>query len=111
MMNQPIIKTKKLSVIYFLGKSNEFQALKDINLEIYPGEFIIFFGPSGCGKSTLLYSISGLETNIQGEVLINGRNLTELKQKEIQQLHQKEIGMIFQAYYLISSISVFDNTY
>ena len=109
MINQPIIKIEKLSVIYCLGKSNEFQALKDINLEIYPGEFIIFFGPSGCGKSTLLYSISGLETNIQGAVLINGKNLAELKQKEIQQLHQKEIGMIFQAYYLISSISAFAN--
>ncbi|MBI4812312.1 ABC transporter ATP-binding protein [Candidatus Falkowbacteria bacterium] len=108
-MMEPIIKIEKLNVAYFLGRSNEVRALKDINLEIYPGEFIIFFGPSGCGKSTLLYSVAGLETNIQGNIYIGGKNLIDLKFKELEVFHQKEIGMIFQAYYLINSLSVLDN--
>lgn len=106
---KPIINIKKLNVVYGLGKSNEFYALKNINLEIYPGEFVIFFGPSGCGKSTLLYSIAGLETNIQGDIYVDDKNLSNLSDKEIELIHQMKIGMIFQAYYLISSLSVFKN--
>lgn len=106
---EPIIDIKNLNVTYFLGKPNEFKALKNINLKIYPGEFVIFFGPSGCGKSTLLYSISGLETNIEGDVSVNGKNLTTMKEREKANLHQNEIGLIFQAYYLINSISVIKN--
>jgi len=108
-MPEPIIKIQKLDVIYFMGKSNEVQALKDINLEIYPGEFIIFFGPSGCGKSTLLYAISGLETNIQGTILINNKDISKMELKELEDFHRRTLGMIFQAYYLISSLTVLRN--
>lgn len=106
---ESIIKIENLNVIYFLGRSNEVTALKDINLEIYPGEFIIFFGPSGCGKSTLLYSITGLETNTQGNILVSNRDIANLNNKELEKFRQKDIGMIFQAYYLITSLSVMDN--
>ena len=51
---KPLISVKNLDVTYFAGKNNEVQALKKVSLEIFPGEFIVFFGPSGCGKSTLL---------------------------------------------------------
>ncbi|MCD4693843.1 ABC transporter ATP-binding protein [bacterium] len=104
-----IIKIRDLNVIYFRGKSNEVRALEDINLEIYPGEFIIFFGPSGCGKSTLLYAISGLETNITGNIFIDDKDIAKIKNKELEYFHQKKIGMIFQAYYLIHSLSVLKN--
>lgn len=106
---EPIIKIKNLNVIYFLGKSNQVNALKNINLEVYPGELIIFFGPSGCGKSTLLYSIAGLETNIQGDVLIGEDNLSRLKAKQLEKIHREKIGMIFQAFYLINSLTVLNN--
>jgi len=106
---QPIIKVEHLNVIYNLGKSSEYRALSDINLEIYPEEFVIFFGPSGCGKSTLLYSISGLETNIQGNVIVDGKNIALFDKKEILKFHRKTIGMIFQAFYLIASLTVQKN--
>jgi putative ABC transport system ATP-binding protein len=106
---EPIIKIKDLNVIYFLGKSNQVDALRDVNLEIYPGEFIIFFGPSGCGKSTLLYAIAGLETNIHGDIFIEEHNLANLKPKEIETIHKTKIGMVFQAFYLISSLSILNN--
>jgi putative ABC transport system ATP-binding protein len=95
MADRPVIVVKNLNVTYFPGKSNEVRALKDVSLEIYPGEFIVFFGPSGCGKSTLLYSISGLETNVAGSVAVKGQNLLTLKGKEREAFHQRTIGMIF----------------
>lgn len=106
---KPQIKIKNLNVTYFKGKSNEVRALQNINLEIFPGEFVIFFGPSGCGKSTLMYSIAGLERGIEGDILIDGQNITAMSSKEFETYHQKKIGMIFQAFYLISSLSVEKN--
>lgn len=105
----PIIKAENLNVVYNLGKSNEVRALTDINLEIYPGEFIIFFGPSGCGKSTLLYSISGLEKNVLGAIYVKGRNISLFNRQENLEFHRKTIGMIFQAFYLISSLTIVRN--
>ncbi|MDD5071216.1 MAG: ABC transporter ATP-binding protein [Patescibacteria group bacterium] len=104
-----LIKIKDLNVTYFSGKPNEVRALKKINLEIYPGEFVIFFGPSGCGKSTLLYSIAGLETNITGDIYVGGKNIAKLNCRETEEFHQKRTGMIFQAYYLVDSLNVLEN--
>lgn len=108
-MSKPIIKIEKLNVVYFLGRSNQARALKDISLEIYPEEFIIIFGPSGCGKSTLLYSIAGLETKVQGDIFIDNENIIKLPLDKLEILHQRKIGMIFQAYYLVNSLTVLDN--
>jgi len=105
----PIIRTENLTVIYNLGKSSETPALKGINIEIYPEEYVIFFGPSGCGKSTLLYCLAGMETPTKGRVWVKGRYLDELTPSQLVQFHRSQIGMVFQAYYLIPSLSVLDN--
>ena len=94
-MAKPLIKVEKLNVTYNLGKSNEVRSLRDINLEIYPNEFVVFFGPSGCGKSTLLYAISGLETNVTGKIFFQDKELTKLSKEELELIHQRKIGMIF----------------
>jgi putative ABC transport system ATP-binding protein len=106
---EPIIKIQNLSVAYNLGKTNEVWALKDINLEIFPQEFVFFFGPSGCGKSTLLYVIAGLEKPTSGKVIVNGKDLALLSEEELIEFHRSSIGMIFQAYYLIPGLSAKDN--
>lgn len=106
---QPLIKAKNLNFVYNKGKDNEFQALININLEIYPEEYIIFFGPSGCGKSTLLNVISGLETPDEGAIIVAEKDLTKMNAKEFARYHREKIGMIFQAYNLINSLSVLDN--
>jgi len=106
---EPIIQVKNLSVIYDLGKSNETVALKDINLKIYPGEYIIFFGPSGCGKSTLLYCLAGLQTPTRGEILVQDKNLLKLSLKEMVIYRRLFVGMIFQAYNLIPTLNVLNN--
>ena len=104
-----LIDIKNLSVTYFLGKSNEVKALSDASLEINAGELVIFFGPSGCGKSTLLYTIAGLEKPTKGTVMVNGIDLSQMKNKELEKYRQNTIGMIFQAFYLIPSLSVENN--
>lgn len=109
MEEKPIISIQNLNVTYFMGRSNEVRALQDISLEIQRGEFIIFFGPSGCGKSTLLYAIAGLETHADGELMVVGKSIAKLKKREIEQYRQHNIGMIFQAFYLINSLSVLKN--
>jgi len=106
---EPIIKCENLGVAYDLGKTTEVWALRDINLEIYPEEYVIFFGPSGCGKSTLLYTIAGLEFPATGKIIVEGKNLAALLPKELIKFHLSSIGMIFQAYHLIPNLSAKDN--
>lgn len=108
-MSDPIIVVDKLRIIYNQGKSNETRALEETNLTIYPQEYVIIFGPSGCGKSTLLYSISGLQSPTYGDVLISGTSIAKMTRTEELELHQTKLGMIFQAFYLISSIDILDN--
>lgn len=107
--NQPIIKTTDLSVVYNKNTTNEFWALQGVNINIYPREYVIFFGPSGCGKSTLLNSIAGLETNIEGKVFVDSKDISALSEDDLALFHRSEIGMIFQVYNLIPSLSVLDN--
>lgn len=107
---EPIIKAKNLNFVYNKGKDNEFHALVNINMEIYPEEFIMFFGPSGCGKSTLLNVVAGLEIPDEGsEVTVLGRDMMKLTSKEFADYHRSDLGMVFQAYNLITSLSVLDN--
>ncbi len=106
---KPLIEVDKLRILYNQGKSNETRALEETNITIYPHEYVIIFGPSGCGKSTLLYSISGLQRATYGEVRIKGKAISKMTEQEELELHQKEIGMIFQAFYLIPSLTILDN--
>ncbi|MFA7315098.1 MAG: ABC transporter ATP-binding protein [Candidatus Magasanikbacteria bacterium] len=104
-----LIDIKDLSVTYFLGKSNQVNALSNVDLEIKSGELVIFFGASGCGKSTLLYTIAGLEKPTKGKIMVNDTDLSQMKNKELEKYRQNTIGMVFQAFYLIPSLSVMDN--
>lgn len=106
---EPIIRIKNVRVIYNQGKSNEMRALEETNLDIYPEEYVIIYGPSGCGKSTLLYSIAGLQSPTYGEVLFHDKSLSGMTQRETLAYHQIGTGMIFQAFYLITSLNVIDN--
>ena len=79
------------------------QVLKQVSLEARTGEFLVLLGPSGCGKSTLLNIIAGLEEANGGEILIDGRAVTDLEPKD------RDIAMVFQSYALYPSMSVFEN--
>ena len=79
------------------------EVLKDVNLEIKSGEFVVFVGPSGCGKSTLLRCISGLETISSGDLEIDGQVVNDVAPSK------RGIAMVFQSYALYPHMNVFDN--
>lgn len=106
---QPIIQAKQIGIIYNQGKENEVQAIRDINIQIYPHEYIIIFGPSGCGKSTLLYTLAGLQTPSYGSILVKDRDISSMSSFEKAKFRLNEIGLVFQAFYLVPSLSVLDN--
>ncbi len=108
-MAKTLIRLKDINLTYNKGKSNAYQALFDIDLEIEKNSFVIIFGPSGCGKSSLLNIISGLEIPDSGEAYVDDKNLYKLKPKDKVKFHRKTIGMIFQSYNLIPTLSVLDN--
>ncbi len=108
-MREPILKTENLKVIYGLGQAHETRALDGVNVEIYPEEYVILFGPSGSGKSTLLYSLLGIEKPTSGKIYLRGKDISQFEQGDLIDARQSAMGIIFQAYHLISSLSVFDN--
>lgn len=81
----------------------DFQALRDVNLDIQSGELVALLGPSGCGKTTLLRIIAGLETPDQGSILFSGEDTTEVHVRE------RQVGFVFQHYALFRHMTVFDN--
>lgn len=106
----PLIEAKGLSVVYNKGLPAESVALRDVSFTIEPGEFVVIFGPSGCGKSTLLYTLNGIERHIDGgEVLVDGNPVALAGQREILAMHRKDIGMIFQAYNLLPTLTILQN--
>ncbi len=108
-MPEPIIKLKNLEITYNQGKENAYLATKDVSMEIYPGEFVAFFGPSGCGKSTIFYSILGILAPSAGEMYVKGENPYSFSPEEMVTFQTKTIGIIYQAFFLINSLSVSDN--
>lgn len=107
-MSTPLIKIEKLTKGF--GKDDaHVQVLNGIDLEIYSGEYVIFFGPSGCGKSTLLNCIAGLEVPDSGKIKVRGEDISKFDKKELAQYRNKKIGMIFQQFNVLKSFNVLNN--
>lgn len=83
--------------------------LKGLNLEIFPGEFVIIFGPSGCGKSTLLNTMVGLETPTEGNVFVRGEDIYKMKGDERAIYRRKKFGIVYQQPNWIRSLNVSEN--
>ncbi|MFA6585681.1 MAG: ABC transporter ATP-binding protein [Candidatus Paceibacterota bacterium] len=108
-MEQPIIKLNNVSLWYEKGKTTELKALKNITIEIKKGDYVAFFGPSGCGKTTILYAISGIDRFQEGSILINGRDISPLTNQELAIFRQTGIGIVFQQFNLVPSLTVLKN--
>lgn len=106
---EPLIKLTNVNHRYDKGKPSEVWALKNINLEVEKGEYVAFFGPSGCGKTTLLYAISGIEQLQEGNISINNRDISKFSRKELAIYRQIGIGIVFQQFNLIPSLTVMNN--
>ena len=84
-------------------------ALRDVNLEIKPGEFCAFVGPSGCGKSTLLNLVAGLDLPTSGEIILDGRSTHSLTSSEWTKIRRETIGIVFQAFHLVHGLTAEEN--
>ena len=87
----------------------ETHALAGIHLDVKKGEYLAISGPSGCGKSTLLAILGLLDSSSDGEYVLNGRPVQDLKLSERARIRNREIGFIFQAFNLIGDLTVFEN--
>ncbi len=88
----------------------EVHALRGVNLDLYPGEFVVLLGPSGSGKSTLLNILGGLDVPTSGQVYFRDHNLTAADSDELTRYRREHVGFVFQFYNLIPSLTAFENT-
>jgi lipoprotein-releasing system ATP-binding protein len=85
------------------------RVLKEISFTISKGEFVSVIGKSGCGKSTLLYILSTMDTDYEGDLLIDGISMKEKKEAELAKVRNEKIGFVFQFHYLLNEFSVLKN--
>ena len=103
-----VIDVRDVSKIYKVDKT-EIAAVKNISLTIYEGEFVAIVGKSGSGKSTLMHMLGLLDTPTTGEIYLNDRLVSKLKEKELARIRNKEIGFVFQSFNLLARTSALDN--
>jgi lipoprotein-releasing system ATP-binding protein len=106
-IDHPIIEARNISK-YFHDPITV-QVLKNISFIINQGEFVANIGKSGCGKSTLLYILSTMDTDFEGEILIDGHSTKGLKEHKLAGIRNEKIGFVFQFHYLMNEFSVLKN--
>lgn len=94
---------------YYGNKDNTTKAIDNISLRVNEGEFVGIMGPSGSGKTTLLNCISTIDTVSTGNIIINNKDITKLKSKELDKFRQNELGFIFQDFNLLDTLTAYEN--
>jgi putative ABC transport system ATP-binding protein len=107
-MKDPIIKAEKLTKVYKLP-AEQIQAVKDIDLEIYPGDFIAIMGPSGSGKTTLLDSLGCLGKITSGRLSVMGKDVSYAGEMTLVGMRRKFISFVFQDFLLIPTLTALEN--
>ena len=103
-----ILETKDLRKVYGSGEA-EVRALDGIDLTVNDGEFVAVVGSSGSGKSTLLHMLGGLDRPTSGTVIVDGQDLSVLKEEELTIFRRRKIGFVFQSYNLVPVLNVWEN--
>lgn len=101
MKDEPILELKHVRKV-FKTRTGEISAVQDMSFQVYPGECIGIVGESGCGKSTLARMITHLESCTEGEIILNGQNITQIKGRKISEIY-RDIQMVFQDPYAVFS--------
>jgi len=107
-----ILEVNNLKKIYVTRfGSNQVQALSNINFAVETGEYVAIMGESGSGKTTLLNILAALDRPTSGEVLLEGKNITSIKEKEISAFRRDNLGFVFQDFNLLDNFSLKDNIF
>ncbi|SUY30299.1 ABC transporter ATP-binding protein [Clostridium perfringens] len=94
---------------YYGNKDNITKAIDNINFKVDKGEFVGIMGPSGSGKTTLLNCISTIDNVTTGSIVINGKDITKLKAKQLEKFRRDELGFIFQDFNLLDTLTAYEN--
>ena len=108
-MNESIIIDLQGVNKTFNGPAGPIEALKDVSLKVYPGEFVGVRGPSGSGKSTLINMITGIDRPSRGDVRVTGAHLNDLDENQLARWRGKNVGVIFQFFQLLPTLTVLEN--
>lgn len=103
-----VIKTEKLSKSFSIGGKQQ-HIIKNLDLEIYKGDFTVIMGSSGAGKSTLLYTLSGMDKPSLGKITYCGEDITGMNDDKLAVFRRKHCGFVFQQIHLVDSMSIMDN--
>jgi len=105
---EPILKAENLWKVYRTGRV-DVPALRGVNLDVPPGEFLAIMGPSGCGKSTMLHVIGGLAQATKGRVLLDGNDLAAMGDAARTKLRRHKVGFVFQRFNLLPTLDAYGN--
>jgi len=108
MTKKSLIKTEKLSKTFSTG-GQQHHVLKNLDLEIYQGDFTVIMGPSGAGKSTLMYALSGMDKPSLGKIQFSGSEISKLNNDQLATFRRKHCGFVFQQMFLLDNLSILDN--
>ncbi len=107
-MSNTIIKANNLCKSFITGKT-ALNVIKNLNLDIYEGDFTVIMGSSGSGKTTLLYTLSGMDTATSGSVTLLGNDITSMKEGQLASIRKRDISFVFQGINLLPDITIFEN--
>ncbi|HYD03171.1 MAG TPA: ABC transporter ATP-binding protein [Alphaproteobacteria bacterium] len=105
---KPVIELKDVWKVYQVGEV-KVEALRGLNLKVYPGEFVAIQGPSGSGKSTAMNMVGCLDIPTKGHIYLDGQDIARLSESGLAQVRGKKIGFIFQKFNLINTLSALEN--
>ena len=105
---EKLIDIKGVQKVYTVGHETVY-ALKQIDLDIYKGEYVALMGPSGSGKSTLMNIIGCLDVFTEGQYILNGTNVSSMTENALAEVRNKEIGFVFQTFNLLPRMSALEN--
>ncbi len=105
---EPIFRARGISRVYHVGETDVW-ALKNIDLDLYAGEFVVLLGPSGSGKSTLLNILGGLDVPSAGQVHFRDHDLSRDDDAVLTHYRRQHVGFVFQFYNLIPSLTAYEN--
>jgi putative ABC transport system ATP-binding protein len=107
-MSEYVLEAKNLTKVYEAGE-NRVVALSDVGLQVGRGEFMSIMGPSGSGKTTLLSMLGCFDKPTSGQVVIDGLNVTSMRESELPKIRAEKVGFIFQAFNLIPTLTALEN--